>query len=144
MNTLAKSKKILVMLTLLTCIALAVSASDSEARTISCQMRGSVAGPVRDGKQLVTFEAIFRNVSQVEYISRVNWVEVAVHGYFNGREETYTRKVNVDWNFSPVLEPGQQKSLRIKFWRKVQPHRGSFPYDDVEVKVLNINFKRAS
>ena len=144
MSTLVRYKKILVMLIVFACIAIAASASSSEARTINCQMRGSVAGPVRDGKQLIVFDAIFRNVSQVEYIARVNWVEVSVHGYFNGREETYTRKVNVDWDFSPALGPGRQKGLKIKFWRKVQPRRGSFPYDDVEVQVHNINFKRAS
>lgn len=144
MSTLGRYKKILLMLTIFTCIVLAASVSNSEARTITCQMRGSVAGPVRNGKQLIIFDAVFRNVSRVEYIARVNWVEVSVHGYFNGREETYTRKVNVDWDFSPILEPGRQKGLKIKFWRKVQPRRGSFPYDDVEVQIRNINFKRAS
>jgi len=144
MSTLARYKKILVMLIVFTCLAVAASAIDSEARTITCQMRGSVAGPVRDGKQLIIFDAIFRNVSQVEYIARVNWVEVSVHGYFSGREETYSRKVKVDWDFSPALGPGRQKGLKIKFWRKVQPRRGSFPYDDVEVQIRNINFNRAS
>lgn len=93
-----------------------------EARTIDCKIRGSVAGPVRDGKQLIVFEAAFRNVSQAEYVSRINLVEVSVHDYFNGREEVYTRKVDMDWNFSPVLEPWQQKCLKIQFWRKVQPY----------------------
>lgn len=116
----------------------------AEAGTINCTIRGAAAGPVRNGKQLIIFDVVFRNISRVEYISRVNFVDVSVHGYFRGREETYQRKVDVDWNFSPALEPGQQKGLKVKFWRKVQPQRGSFPYDDVEIHVNNINFKRAS
>lgn len=128
------------------CVCLLVTAlvDPSEAGPINCQVRGAAAGQVRDGKQLIGFEATFRNSSQVEYISRVNWVEVRVHGYFRGREESYTRKVDVNWDFLPPLEPGQRKNLRIRFKRSVQPQRGSFPYDDVEIQVLNINFKRAS
>lgn len=144
MSKLLRGKKFIFALMVVAALALVATATPGEAETIDCQTRGLVAGPVRDGKQLVVFSTVFRNVSRHEYISRVNWVTVEVHGYFHGREETYTRKVDVDWNFNPVLEPGQRKGLKIKFRRRVQPRRGSFPYDDVEVKVLNINFSRAS
>lgn len=144
MRNFGKFKRFAVTFLAVTCLSVLATAQYGEAGPINSQVRGAIAGPVRDGKQLITFEAVFSNTSQREYISRVNWVTVRVHGYFRGREESYTRKVDVNWNFSPVLEPGQRKGLRIKFKRSVQPQRGSFPYDDVEIQVLNINFGRAS
>lgn len=144
MRAVLRFKQVFFAAIVLACLSLVAMPGQSEAKTINCKVRGAAAGPVEGGKQLIVFEAVFQNVSQYEYISRLNWVEVTVHGYFDGREESYTRKVNVDWDFSPALEPGQRKSLRIKFRRMVQPHRGSFPYDDVEIQVRNINFKRTS
>lgn len=140
----AKKKNLFLASILFACLLVGIAAGHGEAKTIKCQMRGSLAGPVRGGKQLITFSALFRNVSRHEYISRVNWVTVEVHGFFRGREEKYTRKVNVNWRFSPALEPGQRKALKIRFRRRVDPRRGMFPYDDVEIRVRNINFSRAS
>jgi hypothetical protein len=122
----------------------AVSAPDCGAATINCHVDGSSAGQTSNGKQLIVFDATFRNISNQEYVSRVNSVDVEVHGYFRGREEKYTRKVDVDWNFSPALRPGESKSLKIKFYRSVQPQQGSYSYDNVQIKVLNINFRRAN
>lgn len=144
MKKLFRNKGLLFTLCIFTFLAVTATAKCSEANTIRCHMRGSVAGPVGGGKQLITFSANFKNVSRVQYISRIDWVKVRVHGYFRGREETYTRKVNVDWSFNPPLSPGRSKTLNIRFRRRVQPNRGSFPYDDVEVKVVNIHFFRAS
>jgi hypothetical protein len=144
MRALLQRKRLLFALMFFTCISIVAMANKSEAGPIQCEMRGSIAGAVGGGKQLVQFTGRFINTSRNEYISGVNWVNVEVHGYFNGREEKYTRKVDVNHNFSSILEPGQRKDLKISFKRKVDPQRGMFPYDDVEVKVLNINFNRAS
>lgn len=122
----------------------AVSAPDCGAATINCHVNGANAGQTSNGKQLITFDATFRNISNQDYVSRVNSVDVEVRGYFNGREEMYTRKVDVNWNFSPALRPGESKSLMIKFYRSVQPHQGSFSYNNVQIKVTNINFGRAN
>lgn len=125
-------------------IFLAALPENCSANTISCHVDGAQVGPYQDGQQLIVFEATFKNISGQEYVDRVNHVEVEVHGFFNGREEKYTRKVDVNWNFSPPLGPGERKGLKIKFYRSVQPQRGSYPYNGVQIKVLNINFKRAS
>jgi len=144
MHDFMKGRRIFLTLLFLACLGVVATADICEAKNIKCVVQGSNAGGVGEGTQLIKFKALFRNTSKVVYISRVNWVEVEVHGYFRGREEKYKRKVDVNWYFDPILEPGQQKSLKIKFRRKVQPQRGMFPYDDVEIRVLNINYSRAS
>ena len=69
---------------------------------------------------------------------------VEITGYFRGMQETYTRKVNVSWNFSPVLGPGDRKRLNINLTRQVNRNRGMHPYDRVKVRIKNISFRRAS
>jgi len=84
MGTLLHTKKIFTALMALACLVVLATAEYSEAKTIDCQSRGSLAGPVQGGKQLITFSAVFQNVSRHEYVARVNWVTVEVHGYFHG------------------------------------------------------------
>lgn len=127
---------------ILLCIFCAVAITTCEASTLDYQVNRTSVSSTREGRQLITFEATFRNISR-EYISKINYADIEVYGYVNGREERYKRKVDVNWNFSPTLGPGERKSLNIKFDRTVQPQQGFFQYDDVKIKILNINFRRA-
>lgn len=107
-------------------------------------VQGATAGDVSNGKQKITISGTFANATRNEYFSRVNNMTVEITGYFRGMQETYTRKVNVSWNFSPVLGPGDRKRLNINLTRQVNRNRGMHPYDRVKVRIKNISFRRAS
>lgn len=112
------------------------------ASPVSVSTQSASAGKVSNGRQQISFNATFKNVSRGDYIKRINHVEVSVRGFFKNREEKYERKVDVDWAFSPALAPGNAKSLKITFNRKVEPSSGMYPYDRVEIKVLRINYAK--
>ncbi len=129
---------------LLAAFMLFFTVNDARSATITFTPKSAVAGSVQNGKQSISFTGTFTNVSRHEYVGRVNYVEVSVHGWFRGREEKYKRQVKVDWTFSPALGPGQSKGLKINFSRVVDPSRNMFRYDDVKIRILSINFNRVS
>ncbi len=138
-----QTRAILAIFVLFTCIAVLSIANVSEAKTVVCKVLNATPGQVDGGKQRIKFTALFKNVSQGVYLGKINWLDVEVHGYFlNGRQETYKRKVTIDYHFSPPVDPGQSKKLDITFKRTINPHQDKFAYDVVEVKVLAVNFSR--
>lgn len=117
----------------------------ASAGPISVKVTGTNAGGVSDGKQKIVFEYTVKNTTQVEYIGKINWVEVEVTGRWgDGRVEKYKRKVNVNYSFNPELGPGRSKALKTTFYRTVNRNKGMFKYDSVNIKILRYNFKRAS
>ncbi len=107
-------------------------------------VQGATAGDVNNGKQKITITGTFVNATRNEYFSRVNNMTVEITGYFRGMQETYKRKVKVNWNFSPVLGPGDRKRLNVNFTRQVNSSKGMHPYDRVKIRIKSINFRRTS
>ena len=67
-----------------------------------------------------------------------------ITGSYGNDEETYQRKVDINYNFNPVLGPGESKQLKTTFTRRVNTNKGWYPYRSVRISVLKYNFKRAS
>ena len=107
-------------------------------------VQGVKLGSASNGGQKITITGVFANTTRNEYFSRVNNITVEITGYFRGMQETYTRKVKVNWNFSPVLGPGASKRLNVFFTRKVNSSKGMHPYERVKIRIKSINFRRAS
>ena len=117
----------------------------AEAGALAFKITKVSLGGVSDGKQPIVIEYTVRNTSGVEYFSRLNHIVVEITGDIgNGRKETYQRKVDINYNFNPVLGPGRSKGLRTRFSRAVNPSRGWYRYKGVRVKILKYNARKAS
>ncbi len=101
-------------------------------------------GQASGGKQSITFWYTVKNITSHEYFSRLNNVTVKITGSYGNDEETYQRKVDINYNFNPVLGPGESKQLKTTFTRRVNTNKGWYPYRSVRISVLKYNFKRAS
>ena len=96
------------------------------------------------GKQRITFWYTVKNITSHEYISRLNNVTVKITGNYGNDDETYQRKVDTNYTFSPALGPGKSKQLKTTFTRKVNSSKGWYPYRSAKIRVLKYNFKRTS
>ena len=101
-------------------------------------------GQASGGKQSITFWYTVKNITSHEYFSRLNNVTVKITGRYGNDEETYQRKVDINYNFNPALGPGKSKQLKTTFTRRVNSSKGWYPYRSVRVNGLKYNFKRAS
>ena len=117
----------------------------AEAGALAFKVTKVNLGGASDGKQPIVIEYTVRNTSGVEYFSRLNYIVLEITGDIgNGRKETYQRKVDINYNFNPVLGPGRAQGLKTRFSRAVNPSRGWYRYKRVRVKVLKYNARKAS
>ncbi|MGI5844731.1 MAG: hypothetical protein ACOX9B_11200 [Candidatus Xenobium sp.] len=114
--------------------------------TMRIKVLGAQTGRVSKDRQTIHFWVDVRNLTKHEYIQQINYLNVEVTGNWgNGRQEKYRRRVDVDWIFDPALGPGETaEELQATFRRKINPYRGQFIYDSVQIRVLEYNFTRAS
>lgn len=70
-------------------------------------------GQASGGKQSITFWYTVKNITSHEYFSRLNNVTVKITGSYGNDEETYQRKVDINYNFNPVLVPAKANSSRL-------------------------------
>lgn len=123
---------------------LAAANMATAASPLSIKVTHVELGPVSGGKQSITFWYTVKNITSHEYFSRLNNVTVKITGRYGNDEETYQRKVDINYNFNPALGPGKSKQLKTTFTRRVNSSKGWYPYSSVRVNVLKYNFKRAS
>ena len=133
---------------LFACVALLFAvamAATAQAGTLQINVTQAVAGRVGGGTQEIAFSYSVANTSAHEVVRRLNSMTVEVTGDLgNGRQEKYTRQVQVNFSFNPPLAPRMRQGLRTRFHRKVDPRRSMFPYRRVWIRVLRYNFTRAS
>ena len=94
----------------------------------------------RGGNQIVEFNFFANNLSQFEYITRLNWIEIEVTARRVNGEITrhrFIRKLN--YVFNPTLPPRKRMSLRHRF----SVHTGPNPYARVAVRITRWNFTKA-
>ena len=106
---------------------LAAANMATAASPLSIKVTHVELGQASGGKQSITF-----------------WYTVKITGRYGNDEETYQRKVDINYNFNPALGPGKSKQLKTTFTRRVNSSKGWYPYRSVRVNVLKYNFKRAS
>lgn len=122
-----------------------VPEEQKQGRTLKVQVLESwIGNDGNNGKQQLCVKYKVTNISKVEYVGKLNWIEMDIHGVNEGRVNEYTRKEGINFTFNPALGPGDSQVLTTKFDRKVDWDRGWFPYNYVEIKIKKYNFSRVS
>ena len=104
---------------------------------LSFDVTRCAVGPSRGGVQVLAFNYYVNNISQFEYITKINWMEVEVTAQRPGGQVTKHKfRTTVNRVINPPLAPRR----RIQFSHKFSVRTGSSPFTRIAVRVSRWNY----